>query len=152
MTPDVYDVFQMLEFDKILRICDSIDEAINEYDLMRGFDITKTPAKEFVEKSAEAKTFQDIQISRPTAEKSISQNIKKGLWTKRKIEPSNLPLAEKIKRLISDNPSINIWEIKKDLNTEIYGHTRINYFKLFQLLKELNLDSKEKRYRYYRSR
>ena len=61
-------------------------------------------------------------------------------------------MAEKIKHIVAKKPSINVWGIKKKLNTETYGHTKINYFKLTRLLKELKLDSKEERHRFYRSR
>ncbi len=152
MNPDVYDVFQMLEFDKILRTCDSIEEAINEFDLLRGFDITSSPVKDSPADSVAAKTIADIQISRIVAEKNVSHKVGGSLWTKHKTEPINLPVAEKIKHIVAKKPSINVWGIKKKLNTETYGHTKINYFKLTRLLKELKLDSKEERHRFYRSR
>jgi anti-anti-sigma factor len=150
MNPDVYDVFQMLEFDKILRTCDSVEEAINEFDILRGYDITTSPVKTLSEK--EEKIVSEVQISPVTAEKNVNQNFEKGGWAKKNMNRAPLPLAEKIKMLVTDNPMISVMGIKKELNTENYGNAKINIFKLFQLLKELNLDSKEKRYRYYRSR
>ena len=152
MTPDVYDVFQMLEFDKILRTCDSIEEAINEFDLLRGFDITTSPVKDSPGDSVKTKTIPDIQISRIAAEKNVSHKASSTLWTKQKTEPINLPLAEKIKHIVTEKPSITIRGIKKKLNTETYGRKKLNYFKLIRLLKDLKLDSKEERYRFYRSR
>jgi anti-sigma B factor antagonist len=152
MTPDVYDVFQMLEFDKILRTYDSVEEAINEFDFLRGFDITNSPVKEYQEKQEKLDPITDVQVSRRTAEKRISQSYAQGSWTKKKVNPAQLPLAEKIKHLVSENPIINLFGIKKELSSESYGHTKVNFLKLYQLLKELNLDTKEKRYRFYRSR
>jgi len=40
MTPDVYDVFEMLEFDKILDYYETIEEAVNDFDICMGLDIT----------------------------------------------------------------------------------------------------------------
>jgi len=152
MTPDVFDVFQMLEFDKILRTYDSVEEAINEFDFLRGFDITNSPVKELQEKQDKLEPITDVQVSRRTAEKNISQGYTQGNWTKKKINPAQLPLAEKVKHLISENPIINLFGIKQELNSESFGHTKVNILKLFRLLKELNLETKEKRYRFYRSR
>lgn len=151
MNPDVYDVFQMLEFDKILRTCDSVEEAINEFDILRGYDITTSPVK-ILNKNEDAKIISEVQISQLTAEKNVSQNFEKGVWTKKKMNRAPLPLTEKIKMLVTEKPMIGVIGIKKELNTESYGYTKVNILKLFQLLKELNLDTKEKRYRYYRSR
>lgn len=152
MTPDVYDVFQMLEFDKILRTCDSIEEAINEFDVLRGFDITTSPVKEIPETHEEIKTVSDVQVSSVPAETILSQNLSAEAWSKRKVNPVSLPVAEKIKHLITYKPMLGVMAIKKELNSELYGHTKINILKLLQLLRELNLDTKEKRYRFYRSR
>lgn len=152
MTPDVFDVFQMLEFDKILRTYDSVEEAINEFDFLRGFDITNSPIKEYQESQEKLEPIVDVQVSRRTADKNISQSYVKGSWTKKKVNPAQLPLAEKIKHLVSENPIINLIGIKKELNSESFGHVKVNILKLYHLLKELNLETKEKRYRFYRSR
>jgi anti-sigma B factor antagonist len=152
MTPDVYDVFEMLEFDKILRTCDSIEESINEFDVMRGFDITTTPVKEWQERIEKDSTISDIQISTKIAEKNDKENVAKTMYTKKITDPKLLPLTEKIKHLVTENPVFGLKGIKKTLNSDKYGHARINIFKLYRILKELNLDSKEKRYRFYRSR
>lgn len=151
MNPDVYDVFQMLEFDKILRTCDSVEEAINEFDIFQGYDITTSPVKKLNEKE-DVKIIPDVQISRVAAEKNGSPGIGKGDFAKKYLDKSPLPLTEKIKMLCTEKPMISVMGIKKELNTENYGNTKINVIKLYQLLKELNLDTKEKRYRYYRSR
>ena len=41
MVPEVYDVFEMLEFHRILSYYDSIEEALNDFDLSIGLDLTK---------------------------------------------------------------------------------------------------------------
>ncbi|MDZ4722436.1 MAG: STAS domain-containing protein [candidate division Zixibacteria bacterium] len=32
MIPDVFEIFELLEFDNVLRVCDSVDEAIDQFD------------------------------------------------------------------------------------------------------------------------
>jgi anti-sigma B factor antagonist len=67
------------------------------------------------------------------------------------INVARLPLNEKIKRIISDTPLTSIVQIQKELSQTTYGSTKIGIFKLYRTLKTLNLNTKEKRYRYYRS-
>jgi len=153
LTPDVYDVFEMLEFNKILRSYDSVEETINEYDIMRGYDITKTPIKEWHgEDKKMMDSTPDIQISRITAEKIDSQDFTKRAKIRKTKDPSMLPLSEKIKNLITEKPLLSLWGIKMELTSPMYGRTKINIVKLYALLKELNLETKDKRHRYYRSR
>jgi hypothetical protein len=64
---------------------------------------------------------------------------------------ARLPLNEKIKYIISDTPLITLLKIQKELRQEKYGSSQISLFKLYRILKTLNLNTKEKRYRYYRS-
>jgi anti-sigma B factor antagonist len=67
------------------------------------------------------------------------------------VNSARLPLNEKIKRIISETPLISILQIQKELRQTNYGGTQIGLFKLYRTLKVLNLNTKEKRYRYYRS-
>ena len=157
MTPEVYDVFEMLEFNRILRAYESVEEAINEFDVMRGFDITKAPLKRAAVSEGPAKTaaavIPDIQISPKTAEKRDSTaHLRSVMWSPKKIDPAKLPLAEKIKHVVAENPLLGLMGIRKALRTPKYGNAKVSVLKLHKLLKELNLDTKEKRYRFYRSR
>lgn len=67
------------------------------------------------------------------------------------VKLSELPIYEKVKRVVAQNPLIGAWGIRKILSHEHFGYTRINVFKLRRLLKELDLDTKKKRFRYFRS-
>jgi len=64
---------------------------------------------------------------------------------------SDLPMPEKIKVVISETPLVSAWQIKKVLKHEHFGHTRIGIFRLWKILRDLDLNSREKRYRFYRS-
>ena len=152
MTPEVYDVFEMLEFNRILKSYDSVEEAINEFDLIRGYDLTQTPVKDWDEDSSNLEDVPDIQVSRSAAENKGSPDSAQRFGGRRKIDPKLLSLPDKIKHLIQTKPMLNIWEIKKELNSESYGKSRISFLKLLFLLRELNLDREEKRFRYFRSR
>ena len=71
---------------------------------------------------------------------------------KQTLEEADFPITEKIKKVVIDNPMLNIWSIKKILKSERFGFTDIGVFILRKHLKKMGLDSKAKRYRFYRSR
>ena len=154
MTPEVYDVFEMLEFNRILKVYDSVPEAINEFDFIRGFDITQTPVKELPAEEMAVHTknpafgVQESMAEVPVMHYSTSERK----WEKQSSNTQYLPMTEKIKAIIIENPLYSFWQIKRRLKSEKYGNVKIGFWKLHRLLKELNLDSKERRMRFYRSR
>jgi len=96
----------------------------------------------------------DEEIKKKPARVYKAPKIKRRLPAKLSTQTVNvarLPLNEKIKRIISENPLISILQIQKQLKDNKYGSTQIGFLKLYGTLKTLNLNTKEKRYRYYRS-
>ena len=154
MTPEVYDVFEMLEFNRILKVYDSVPEAINEFDFIRGFDITQTPVKELpAEEMAVHTKNPAFGVQEPMAEVPVMHySTSERKWEKQSSNTQYLPMTEKIKAIIIENPLYSFWQIKRRLKSEKYGNVKIGFWKLHRLLKELNLDSKERRMRFYRSR
>lgn len=151
MTPEVYDVFEMLEFNRILSYYDSIEEAINDFDISIGLDITKSVKRSF------APSTNKVQATAPTAVQRSTQGSPKlpksrYVFKKQKIDERLLPLTEKIKLVVIDDPTRGVLKIKKILKTQRFGFTKAGLFQLNSLLRKLNLETKEKRYRFYRSR
>ena len=64
---------------------------------------------------------------------------------------NDLPLPEKLKTIIAQNGPLSIFKIARHLKTERYGRIALNPIKLYFLLKEMNLETRLKRTRYYRS-
>lgn len=147
MTPDVFEVFEMLEFNRILTCYDSLEEAIDDYDFCRGIKIN-APYNGAADDEVED---MDVDINYPPKPEEKKKPVS---VTKRKqeINEAELPISEKIKRVIIDDPMMGFWTLKKKLNSERFGYTKIGAFKLQTLLKRMGLQNKSKRYRYYRSR
>jgi len=150
LTPEVFEVFEMLEFHRILHYYDSVEEAINEFDFLRGFDITKSQVKQLSEGASIAEESMPLEIT--TAPLRREGSGYQYSFTRLKVDPKLLPLPEKIKAVVIDNPLLNFWGIWKALRSEKYGRTKVGFIKLYSLLKQLNLDTKARRYRFYRSR
>ncbi|MBN1542846.1 STAS domain-containing protein [candidate division KSB1 bacterium] len=149
MTPEVYEVFAMLEFDRILAYHDSLEEALDDFEYARGLDLTAAVRV----RPPESVPAAPIQPAGKTIEKkSEPMSSRPGAPRNRDMNDADLPLAEKIKKLVVENPAIGAWSIKKTLYSPRFGYTKIGYFKLRGLLKRLGLNNRRKRYRYYRSR
>ena len=146
MTAEVIEVFEMLEFNRILNHYETIEEAIDEFDIIRGIDITRAePAPQGAAPVERAERY-------PAPVRSGGERGGRKSAGPSPIAPSEFPLVEKIKRIAIDNPMGGTRSIQRALNTETYGFSRVGWFRIRKLLKELNLETKDKRYRYYRSR
>jgi anti-sigma B factor antagonist len=159
MPPEVFEVFDMLEFNRILTCYDSLEEAVDDFDYCRGIDfqslnnisigsktynesLTEVRVSERIDKVEPVTTSQELQSFPHESEYSN----KKGLTN------ADLPLTEKIKKLILEDPRMGAWTIKRTLYTPRFSYTKLSYFKIRSLLKKLSLDTRGKRCRYFRSR
>lgn len=176
MNPEIYEVYQMLEFYHILEDFPTIEDAAasfqkenNELDLVLESDEEATekevtPAETNLEEmnlfepvdtgeSAPPKETQTEIIELNPQEdfhrKSATEFIPHAL--KKDVKLAELPISEKIKHVVAQNPLLGVMGIRRVLRHENFGKTKIGYFRLRHLLRELDLNSKEKRYRYYRS-
>jgi len=204
MSPDIYEVYQMLEFYHIFEDFNSLEEAKksfnepelskvnipvenqiqektleidmdedlnNEKNINNVLDISigkeETKELEYQSTSTEIQgtVAEDIELeieensgveeeSNETISLSPEENQKQTqpeFKTNPSINLDRLPLHEKIKKIISEYPLLGIWQIKKLLNDKRFGTVKLNIVKLYKLLKQLDLETKIKRYRYYRS-
>ncbi len=155
MTPDVYEVFEMLEFNRILEYYETIEESVNDFDISMGIDITQStpPAKKEVDTKADDFTA-PIQRPHTTKIQKTGERRQKSRFAFKKpeVDEAVLPLPEKIKAIVVDNPNDGPFKIKKKLNTQRFGFENVSIIKLYKIMKNYSLETKEKRYRYFRSR
>jgi len=155
MMPEVADVFEMLEFNRILQHYESIEEAIDDFDLAIGLDITKSISRSYRGSENGAKQMPVMMPQRPSQRQmdgDASRSGKRVTFSKPKIDERNLPLTEKVKLVIIENPSQGVSGIIRELNTERFGFVKLGWVGAYRLLRKLSLDTKEKRIRFFRSR
>jgi len=154
MTPDVYDVFEMLEFDRILDYYETIEEAVTDFDLCQGLNITANAKLLTNEAVANVGFVMPKQIVRAAKTSNNGKNIHRDRFSFNKphIDEAALPLVEKIKVIVIDNPADSLFKIRKKLNTPRFGNEKVGLLKVFEILNGCNLETKKKRYRFYRSR
>ncbi|MBD3224108.1 MAG: anti-sigma factor antagonist [Caldithrix sp.] len=182
MNPEIYDVYQMLEFFHILEDYTSVSQAAasfskdnKELDLVTGLQSEETRegeqesikeigTDEFYISEGEEQTDKVVNNSADNELIDFNKTEQKQRSVRREtnidfisgvmhkdVKLSELPLKEKVKKVVAQNPLIGPFGIKKVLRHEHFGYTKVSVFKLIKLLRELDLNSKQKRYRYYRS-
>jgi anti-sigma B factor antagonist len=150
MVPDVYEIFELLEFHHILDVYDSVDEAINKFEVLEssGQPIAKeitlnkpkpepAPSEAVEEMPAAVETME--APTEAVAEQSEQPVVK---------PISEMSLGEKIQKIIQENPQFGAYKIKKELNSAKYGFIRIGWFTVRNELSKMGLKSKSKRYSY----
>ena len=148
MVPDVYEIFELLEFHHILDVYDSVDEAINKFEVLESAG--KPVAKEMTFESKPASPVASPVT--PTAAPMQAESVDTAVSTPETAEASpepvaktNLPLPEKIKSIVRNHPEFGAFKIKRELNTVEYGFTKVSWFNVRSELGTLGLNNKTKR-------
>ena len=149
MVPDVYEIFELLEFHHILDVYDSVDEAINKFEVLESAG--KPVAKEMTFESKPA-TPVATPVA-PTTEmqpqpEAVDTAVSPAVAVDASAEPvakTNLPLPEKIKSIVRSHPEFGAFKIKRELNTVEYGFTKMSWFNVRGELGALGLNNKTKR-------
>jgi anti-sigma B factor antagonist len=149
MVPDVYEIFELLEFHHILDVYDSVDEAINKFEVLEssGQPIAKeitlskpqpepAPAEEIEELPAVETMEAPVESAVEQTEEPVVKPI------------SEMSLGEKVQRIIQENPQYGAYKIKKELNSAKYGFMRVGWFTIRNELSKMDMKSKSKRYSY----
>ena len=144
MIPDVYEVFELLEFHYILKAFDTLDEAVRDFD--RG-------GVPLPEKPAEARTeTKQPEYSSSGGNESVMTERPMTSTAGSRVSASPETVEDKIKAAVVSNPQAGTFKLKKLLKSPSHGQVSIGFFELRRLLKKLRLDSKERRIRFYRQR
>jgi anti-sigma B factor antagonist len=155
MIPDVYEIFELLEFHHILDVYDSIDEAVRRFEDNVPRPTAASVTREFVEVrrtpvgsstptapfNQRRSVFQtEVEEEEPVFTESIEPKM-----PPREMGKSVAKLEDKIKNIIAQNPDLSAYKIKKVLNTSKFGYTRVGWFSIRSILKNMGLGSRKSR-------
>jgi anti-sigma B factor antagonist len=158
MIPNVYEIFELLEFDSILRAFESIEKAKSDFDSLpidigteKPIEATQQPpvtpiSPEPVPNPA-TDTGQAVQVNtkEATAKVETAQRPKPKMAT----EPTSL--RDIILNLISKDPFLSISEIKSELRAK-HPAFSVGWWKIWGLLRRNKLLRRKKRFRFSRMR
>lgn len=130
MIPEVWEVFELLEFHNILKAFDSVKDAVSDFE-------KRQPQKA----AAGQETTMASESSAGSSEKSSEPAP---------VEVNDESLDEKIRQIVAENPDVSTTQIARLLNSSEYGNIKIGWIKLRKRLKKLGLNTKSSRYKHAR--
>ncbi|HHL73320.1 MAG TPA: anti-sigma factor antagonist [Bacteroidetes bacterium] len=143
MIPDVYEVFELLEFHYILKAFDTLEEAVSDFD--RG--VSDYPSA----KSAAPSVASPAQGGTATQTAPPAQSAV-GSGADAHAQAGFQSLDDKIRAVAISNPDAGVLKLKKLLSASSNGQINIGFFALRKKLKQLGLNSKAKRIELFRQR
>ncbi len=162
MIPNVYEIFELLEFDSILRAFDNVEKAKADF---AGSVAVKKPAPVKAEVTGGTGgsnigrptiSMENISIAKAagqpsTTKISVNETDQSASTGAARKEPPKGPrrFEDAILDLVGKDPFLSVGEIKKEISREF---RKTGYFKVWWTLKKLGLGSKRKRFYFARTR
>ncbi|MBN2366418.1 MAG: anti-sigma factor antagonist [Calditrichaeota bacterium] len=156
MIPDVYEIFELLEFHHILDVYDSVEDAVRKFEEPVTRPTAASMEKEFAEVrkpqigGGPAATTPASQ-PRPTyamveeEEELELSGSEEGEKQASDASIGSARLEDKIKHIIARNPTVGAYKIKKILNTSRYGFTRVGWLAVRSVLNKMGLNNRKRR-------
>jgi len=128
MIPEVYEVFELLEFHYILKAFDSLELAVKDFERSGAVAAAPTVKPASVDDEKETTTAEKDAQKQPST-----------------LQPGGDSLESSLRKIIKTMPEAGTTQIARQLNTPEYGNYKVGWFGLRKTLKQLGLDSKRKR-------
>jgi len=142
MVPDVYEVFELLEFHNILEAYDSLEDAIDDFRKELMIDGLEDGTEPTTGGGGDELVSMKIATSPLQVLKGMIDGNKSSVQRQ---DLTSVSIDEKIKIVVRENPEFNTREIRNALDDERFGSVTINWLELRRRLKALSLDSMRKR-------
>jgi anti-sigma B factor antagonist len=165
MIPDVYEIFELLEFHHILDVYDSAQAAVNKFEESQYVEMIPSGGGEVKEKDRYAS--EDTPQSGPTLGRmDSSSEIPETPRHSRQVLPEDppqrpavpkkpsildlvsMPVEDKIRYIVAKDPDLGAYRIHKRLNSPDFGFSKVGWFSVRSWLKKLNLNNREKRHKF----
>jgi len=149
MSPDVYDVYELMEFSSILKSYDSVDEAVAGF---TGKEFRKEEPKPAPKPAVTQKPAQleEARTSATPEEKAPVQADRPGKSSTQAASDvftyARNDLGRKIIQVIIDNPYFDVKEIAKALRLPQYGDQKVSGGAVKKELKAMGLTDKQQRF------
>ncbi len=152
MSPDVYDVYELMEFSSILKSFDSLDDAIAHFTGKKVVE-KSTPSIKKIEKTSSQKaaasssgestgmSVNESSESTPEVSKEEKKQTEPDIYSYARSE-----LGRRIINVILDNPYFEVKEIAKALKLPQYGGKKVGTGAVKRELKAMGLFDRQKRF------
>jgi len=156
MSPGVYEVFELLEFDRILRAYDKVEEAEKDFGAVPEGVSISSPQRSFPQDALPQDSFPQDSLKKKKNKKMKKERVEASRWEGYKT-PSGpqdakadreLSVEEKIKEIVKGEPLWGSRQIRRELNSAKYGWVKLGWWRAWRMLRKLGFNSKRKRMEY----
>ncbi len=159
MIPEVYEVFELLEFHYILKAYDTLEEAVEAFIKESGGNLQPAPKTVVDAVTAPTRTVPLSSKTLSVSSRTAETKLKPTPVVKPRLEEdddeivhmedeSEATIEDHIRSIVAKYPDFGAWQIKKMLNTAQYDYTRLGWFDIRKKLKDMKLLNKQNRYDY----
>jgi anti-sigma B factor antagonist len=150
MIPNVYEIYELLEFDSILKAFENVEKAKSDFSILLQPESghqepgsRMTSAEVIEEKPMQSETIRETKQAPPQKEpKLISDHAGQDVSEEEK----------KVLELAVDDPFLSIREMKRVINSEADSGPKLGWWRIRKILKKHDILSKKKRFRFARSK
>jgi anti-sigma B factor antagonist len=150
MSPDVYDVYELMEFSSILKSYDSVDEAVSSFTgkEMRREEAKPAPQPVLPQKPAQEPSAASNAAPPPQQQEQPAQTQSQTTTqsTSEVFAYAQSDLGKQIIQIIVDNPYFDVKEIAKALKLPQYGGKKTGGGAVKKELKSMGLADKQQRF------
>jgi len=147
MIPNVYEIFELLEFDSILKAFESVEKAKADFETFKKPAVgggsetaVETSIKLDPQPSQPPTTIVQLAVATQTTEVIEKEPVI------RESRPNILEPREIVLEMISKDPFLTIFEIKREFSRK-HPLLRIGWWRIWGILRKENLLSKKNRFR-----
>lgn len=155
MIPDVYEIFELLEFHHILDVYDTNQEAIQKFEEAEYAEVpsmsssfNQASEQSFGQQSNPPGTEESELVSERQQETRPIDEMPQQPQQQAPPAPrdlSSISVENKIKYIVAHNPNFGAFKINKKLNTLEFGFTKVGWFGVRSILNKLGLSSRTNR-------
>lgn len=154
MVPNVYEIYELLEFDTILKAFENVDRARTDFSQLGGVGEQVKPENDQTRPfTTEELNADDYDRTEPDIRPPASKKPEVVEEEPEKEKVMDIDADERrVLKLASDDPFLSTWSMRKILNSEPGNHPKLGWFKIRRILKKHDILSKRKRFQFARKR
>ena len=139
MITNVYEIYELLEFDKVLKVYNSVDAARDDFQ-------AASPRQAVKKKSQQITRLTVVDTLEPS---SSGNGEQQRLSPDGLIDPVSADLETIVLRIVGEDPFASIWEMKREAN-RLPHLSPVGWWQVFSILKKQGLLTKRSRFKLVR--
>jgi len=152
MMPNVHEIFELLEFDSILKCFDNVEKARQDFGINRQESGSFAGEEGMRVSTLEVGGMNSNDLSEARTVAPVIEDDVVLSEPMRRSSDGSLNIDSRVLRLVREDPFRSISEMKKILNSQNGFDEKVGWWKIRAVLKTNDLLSKKKRFRYAQGR